>query len=308
MSSQNNALQQLVADSKTVSLQYPAKGYPVLNIENSKAMASVALQGATVFRYQSMHAKPLLWLSSKAEFAHDKSIRGGIPICWPWFGERHPAEKEDQQNSMPKHGLLRTRPAHLLEIEETADKTSLRFGFSTVNDAAEVDFPDSMAEVTLHIASTLKVELTTTNLSDKSCEYSAALHSYLAVGDVSQVTVLGLEDTDYLDKPQNFARFTQKDAPEISGEFDRVYTPTHRSVRIKDDKLDRELLIQKSNSDSTIVWNPGPALAAELADFDGSAYQQMLCVEAGKVHSDSFELGPGERYTFSTTLSSRPLY
>ena len=180
MSSQNNALQQLVAESKTVSLQYPAKGYPVLTIENAKAMASIALQGATVFRYQSMHSDPLLWLSKKAEYALDKSIRGGVPICWPWFSERQISERQiaEQQNnvdennqiSFPKHGLLRTRQAHLLNIEESADKTSLYFGFSTANDAADVDFPDSMAEIAIHVASTLKIELTTTNLSDSTVD------------------------------------------------------------------------------------------------------------------------------------------
>ncbi|NDP37986.1 MAG: D-hexose-6-phosphate mutarotase [Rhodoferax sp.] len=270
-------------------------GLPVADIQTPQASARVALQGAQVLAWQPAGHKPVIWLSQAAVFEPGQAVRGGVPVCWPWFGA---------QGGLPAHGLVRTRLWALREAAmDAASQVVLRFGLGDdASTRALWDFPFDL-ELVVTVGATLAMALTTRNTGEKPFTITQALHTYFCVGNIGQTSVQGLDDTDYLDKVQNFALAKQSGAVEFTGETDRIYINTTADCRIEDRAWQRTLQIAKTGSTSTVVWNPWREREKALPDMAAGEYLGMLCVETCNAGPDQITVAPGHAHTLSARLS-----
>lgn len=271
---------------------------PVISIRTDKAMAKIALHGAHVFHYQPHDSQPVLWLSNSAVYQHGKALRGGIPVCWPWFSDQLP------KPGLPAHGFVRNR---LWDIESTAlldsGEVQLRLFIKDDENSREL-WPHAFeARLIVTLGTTLKVALHLMNTDEQAWESTGALHSYFQVGDIGQCQVEGLDGRDFLDKNSGFERRRQEGDIDIGQEIDRVYVDTGDTCIIDDADLKRRIKIAKRGSLTTVVWNPWQEKAVAMSDFDDDGYRQMLCVETACASGDWIRLSPGESHTIETHIS-----
>lgn len=269
---------------------------PMVEITTMWSMAEIYLHGAHVTNFKKQGEQPLLFLSQCSRFEEDQPIRGGIPVIFPWFGPRE---------GLPTHGFARIKPWEVKEVLPAVDGTvSVRFGLPDSPEAGT--YPPFLAEYVVTVNDCLTLELIVTNKSkDSTLEFEECLHTYFAVEDITQTSIVGLKGISYLDKVANFAKKTEKEeAMRIASEVDRVYLDARGTVEIHDSALGRVIRIAKENSASTVVWNPWIAKAQQMPDFGNDEYQKMVCVESGNVNANKVVLGPGKSSTMKVTLSS----
>lgn len=276
-----------------------AGGLVLAEIDTEFATASISLQGGQVLAWQPRaQASPVIWLSPRARYAIGSAIRGGIPVCWPWFGA-HP-----QDGSLPAHGIARTSSWRVVATGSTAEgETTIVLELAASGQARALLPQPLTASLAISVGKTLRLALTTRNDGEAACAISEALHSYFAIGDIGEVSVTGLEDCCYIDKVAGGARRRQVGPIAIKGETDRVYLDTRSSCNIVDTRLGRTIRIDKSGSASTVVWSPGPERAAGMADIGADAWRQMLCVESANALDDQRVLAPGDSHTLAITCS-----
>jgi|AntRauTorckE6833_2_1112554.scaffolds.fasta_scaffold08641_4 glucose-6-phosphate 1-epimerase len=272
---------------QSVRLVEIAPGYPVFEIAHTMCMARVALHGAHVMSWKPVDEEEVLYLSPDAEFREGKAIRGGIPICWPWFN-KHPVDPEQ-----PSHGLVRTRFWELLDAHEDASGVMLRFG---------VREGIWNAEVTVKAGAELEVALESKNISEVPIVVSGALHSYLGVSDIGQVRAVNLDGCDYLDTVGEPKVRKQRGDVTFEGEVDRIYESSS-SVLLVDDLSGRTLLIEKSGSPSTVVWNPWVDKAATLGDLPDEGYRKFCCIETAIANDRAEIVMPGGSHVLMTRIS-----
>ena len=268
-------------------------GLALAQLAAAGAEATVALQGGQVLGYTPPSGRPVLWASRLAYDAPGKAIRGGIPICWPWFGP-HPSEP-----SLPQHGFARVAAWYAL----ASGPASLRLGLSD-NATTRALWPYRFSlDLLITLGAGLEVALTMRNTGDAPFTCSGALHSYFAVSDVAAVSVGGLNGTRYLDKVGGGEQ-AQQGPVTICGEVDRIYLRTTAPCVIDDPAWDRRIVIEKLGSHTTVVWNPWVEKAARMADFADDEYPQMLCVETANAADDSITLAPGAAHRLRATIRS----
>lgn len=275
-----------------------AHGLPAVRVSTEIASGLVFLQGAHVAAWEPTGRGPVIWMSENAVYAKGKALRGGIPICFPWFGA-HPEHKQ-----YPAHGFARTRDFSYNGARRTADGGS-ELELALHNDAqTEALFPHAFtARLRVAFGKTLGLELLVSNDSERPFSFEEALHSYFCVADVEQVSVHGLQGSSYADKVQGMARFTENENElRLTGETDRVYEST-AACTIRDPKAGRALRIEKADSAATVVWNPWPEKAAQMSDLGASAWPRMLCVESANVGTSRILLGPGETHILRVGVS-----
>lgn len=271
----------------------------MLKIENAAAEARIAEQGAHITHYRRHGEAPLIWLSEEARFAPGKSLRGGVPICWPWFGAH------DSNPALPAHGYARTQPWRLLAVRELgADRTRVEFELEE-NARSRGMWPHSVRlRYAVTIGEALELELESLNTGTEAVTIGAALHSYFLVGDVGATRVDGLSGRDYLDKVDGFARKRQNGAVGFHGETDRIYLDTPHRSEIVDPQLGRRIVIDSRGSASTVVWNPGPMVAARMGDLGPEGWRRMLCVETANAAADQITLAPGAAHTLAVRYTT----
>jgi glucose-6-phosphate 1-epimerase len=278
-------------------------GLVIANVRNQHAAATIALQGGHVITFGPHGHKPVLFVSQRSRYESGKAIRGGIPICWPWFGP-HPAD-----DSQPAHGFVRILPWRVLGTDVThTGATQLRLGL-TDSDATRKYWPYAFRlELIVTVESALHVDLQIHNADHDSWSCTGALHSYFAVGDVTHIAIEGLDGTQYIDKVDGGARKTQHGAVMIRGETDRVFLDTTATCAIEDRSLRRRIVIEKRGSRSTVVWNPWIDKARLMADFAEDEYRRMICVETANALEDVIQLAPGATHTLSMTLRAEAIH
>ena len=270
-----------------VSLEELVPGYPVVTVNHPTCRARVALHGAHVMSWCPTGHEEVLYLSPEAVYREGKAIRGGIPICWPWFNA-HPSDPD-----LPSHGLVRNQ-FWKLESTDADDKGVVAKLRRTTEHWTVV--------ATIRMGSSLEVAIESTNLGDDQLLASGALHSYFRVGDVRQIIIKGLEDTDYLDTVGQHTNRHQTGVIEIDREVDRYYDSS-AAVRLEDPLKERTILIDKENSPSTVVWNPWIEKAAALGDLPNEDYLAFACVEAAITNDRAVALSQGETHRFATRIS-----
>ncbi len=261
-------------------------------IQTNTASGELYLQGAHVTSWQPAGHEPVLWMSRASNFEMGKAIRGGVPICFPWFGP-HPTNP-----SAPAHGFARISE-WTLKKAQTTDDGGIELLLMTRIDPFQLSFQ-------VEFDQTLRMSLRTELPADvaEPQRFEDALHTYLAVGDVRSIAITGLEHADYLDKVDSAARKAATGrAIEFSGETDRVYMDT-KSVCIVSDRLkNRTISVQKSGSLSTVVWNPWIAKSVRMLDFGNEEWPEMVCIETANVGSNAIELLPGQLHCTAAVIS-----
>lgn len=273
---------------------------PFLQVRNAHAEAVVSLYGAQVLSYRPVGAEAdVLFLSERASYEAGKAIRGGVPVCWPWFGP------DPQGLGRPNHGFARTRLWSVLNTDATpAGETRVALGLR--------DTPHTRAlwlhafELTLQITvgTTLRLALTTRNTGDAPFQITQALHSYLAVADIAQATVTGLGGCGYIDNATGAhgAVRRQVGGVRFEVEVDRIYTGAPAQLALVDGAGQRQLHISSAGSRTAVVWNPGAALAARMADLSDGDHRRFLCVETANAADDVVTVPPGEEHRLVATL------
>lgn len=272
-----------------------APGYPVLEIQHATAQARVALHGAQLMNWTPAGQQPVLYLSPEAVFREGKAIRGGVPICWPWFAIN------EQDPTLPQHGFLRSRFWELVEVTE--DGSGVRLVFTTHEDGAtQMLWPHSFrTTLEMRIGAELHLALRSENTGDTSFRITEALHSYLAVADARRIRIEGLDGDAYLDTVGPHTERRQSGDIIIDREVDRIFA--HESeVRVRDEAGARVLSVVGTGSKTTVVWNPWIEKAKSLSDLPNQDYLRFVCVETANAWRDSVTLAPGESHTLATTI------
>jgi len=279
---------------KHLEFREDASGLLVAEIRNDQATASLCLQGAHLMTWKpASQSVPVIWLSRDARLAAGKSIRGGVPVCWPWFGP-HASE-----SGFPGHGYARTVPWRVVESgSDPGGGTRLTLRLVD-NEKTRAQWPHAcMLDLTVIVGETLRVEMTTENTGVSDFEIGEALHTYFQIGDIGAVRVKGLENCEYLDKVGGYALIKQIGAISFSGETDRVYIDTASECVIEDDKLKRRIHIAKSGSLSTVVWAPWTEKANKMGDMgQPDGWREMVCVESANAIENVVKVAAGTRHT-----------
>ena len=268
----------------------------------------VAQQGAQILSYQQGEQPPLIWLSPDAAYQRGQSVRGGVPVCWPWFGDlrRNPQAVQAHYHleQAPAHGLVRALDWELLGIDEGGDAVTLRFAYDTRTQPLEGWPRDVGLTFVVRLAGDLGMSLETHNRGTEPLTLSQALHSYFAVSDVRQVSVEGLQGCRYIDTLQDWQELRQQEALVFDAETDRIYFDTAARLSIVDPGWGRRIHLDARGSRSAVLWNPWVDKAKRLSQFPDDAWQNMLCIETANVLEDVVQLNAGERHRLELRLSS----
>jgi D-hexose-6-phosphate mutarotase len=274
-------------------------GLPKIMVTAKSSTAEIYLLGAHVTGFQKNGEPPLLFISSKSWFAPGKPIRGGVPVCFPWFGAR---------DGEPGHGFARITDWELVKTSADADgAVKLQFGLPEI--PGRPAWKNLRAEFVVTVSDKLAMEFIATNNSPAVMEIENCLHTYFHVGDINQVSITGLKSAPYLDNAAggNGARKVENDsALRITKETNRVYPDHTGTVEIRDEQSRRTIRVEKFNSNSTVVWNPWTTQKLP-DDFDPAEHKQMVCVESGNVKQNKISLAPGKTSVLKVILSSAPL-
>jgi glucose-6-phosphate 1-epimerase len=279
-------------------------GLPAVHVTAPAAEGLVYLHGAHVAAFKPHGAPNVLWLSQKSLWQPGKPIRGGVPICFPWFGPRQgvPASPDS-----PPHGFARLLAWELQSIQQSTHGVTVALAL-TSSDATRAVWPHDFVlrhHVTFGPQLVMTLELTNTGTSPLTAE--EALHTYFALADVKQVQVNGLAGTRYVDKADGFKEKPQMGLITITAETDRVYLDTTATVTLDDPIQRRRITIAKDNSRNTVVWNPWIAKAKAMPDFGDDEWPGMLCVETCNVGPAAVSLAPGQTHHMTARLSVAPL-
>jgi glucose-6-phosphate 1-epimerase len=274
----------MISTSDTVQEFGATHSAPLLKIETEQATCLLSLYGAHVLSYQAKSREPLLWVSPHAIFDGSVPIRGGIPVCAPWFGlnQRH--------HGKLKHGFVRSR---LWSIVQKADDSVLLEYQSTDDDLARYTRPFT-AQLKVSVGEGLRLDFSILNRSHKPMPFSWALHSYHPVSELAACKVTGLDGCDYLDNTKGLSRKQQAGDVGFAGELDRVYLNVPNEQQI-----DHKIKVSAENAPTAIVWNPGEKLAENMADVQ-DAWNQYICLERGAAFDNDIKLAAGD--TMSATV------
>ena len=271
--------------TNTPQSEKTASGLTRVVLQSADAEAHVYTHGAHVTHFQPRGQQTVLFMSDKSWMERDKPIRGGVPICFPWFGPGR-----DATPKTPGHGLARLREWNV----ERASANAITFSLA---------LEPFLARFTVELDAALAMSLEVRNTGTKPEQFEEALHTYLAVGDIHQVTVTGLENADYLDNTVGLARKNQGADPiRFTGETDRVYLDTRAACVVNDPSMRRRITIEKTGSDATVVWNPWIAKAKAMPDFGDDEWPRMLCVETANCKQHALTLAPGAAHTLRAII------
>ncbi len=264
--------------------------------------AEIYLRGAHLAQWKPAGEQPVLWLSERSHFKPGKAIRGGIPLCFPWFGPR------SDGGTGPSHGFARIEEWQLsfaaLMPGAEGDSLSLTFMLAPNERTKALGFDNFRAVCEMTLGRTLAVKLTVANMGEQPMSIEEALHSYFHVADVRQAPITGLESAAYLDKRDHAKEKRNPAEPlQLTEWTDRVYFANEAETVIHDSGNGRRIRIDKGNSATTVVWNPWDDGAGTLADVEPKAWPQFLCVEAANTATDAVTIAPGATHTMSLHIS-----
>ena len=283
---------------------------PCLSLSTHYSSAKISLFGAHVLSFTTGESQQeRLWLSDEAIFDQHTPIRGGVPICWPWFGPRsHSAKNSKNKDDLadsPNHGFARNQTWILDSIQEDIDEQGLcqgivieliptQLGQHSISPLVEL-------RLKLKLNKTLALSLITTNNSSESVYISQALHSYFRLPNVEKAQIKGIS-SNYFDKPTNTFNNECPQPYFIKGEVDRVHDfSNQKTLVLTDESSPNELIkIEQSGHDSIVVWNPGKALSTSMKDMSDDGYLSMLCLEAANIQPT--QILPGKQITLQQVI------
>ncbi|EJU9784883.1 D-hexose-6-phosphate mutarotase [Vibrio vulnificus] len=269
----------------------------IVRVIHEKATAGISLFGGHVVSYQPTGKADVIWMSDKAVFDGKTALRGGIPVCWPWFG----------RIAAPAHGFARTSEWELVEHRENDNGVIVELALFPTEETHNL-WPHMFdVRLIVEIGDELKVSLNILNIDDDAFTFSGALHTYLNVGDIEQTQTMGM-GSEYIDSLKAGELCHGGEVLQLTDTIDRVYTQPEKEIVVKDPVIERTLCIENQGHNSAVFWNPWAQGAAGMADMSDDGYKTMLCVES-TLHADSITQGktlnPGESHQLITVLSAR---
>jgi glucose-6-phosphate 1-epimerase len=272
-------------------------GLPKLNISGLLAEAEIYLHGAQVTAWRPAGEEEVIFLSRHSKWVDGRAIRGGIPVCFPWF-----RAKADDPNA-PAHGFVRTKEWNLESVHAGGDGTVTVVCATRSDEGSRRWWPHEFRLAhRITVGKTLGMELTVSNSGSTAFRFEEALHTYFRVGDVEQVEVRGLEGVEFLDNVDGNRQKVQSGGLRLTGPADNAFINSGSAVEFSDPGLGRTVRTAKGNSSTTIVWNPWRQGAAKLADLGDEEWKQMICVEAGNILGGAISLDPGEEHTMHAEI------
>ncbi|EGQ8920344.1 D-hexose-6-phosphate mutarotase [Vibrio parahaemolyticus] len=269
----------------------------IVRIIHDKATAGIALHGGHVISYAPQGQEDLIWMSEKAIFDGKAALRGGIPVCWPWFG----------RIAAPAHGFARTSEWELVEHRENENGVIVELALFPTEETHQI-WPHMFdARLLIEVGDELKVTLKVLNIDDEAWTFSGALHTYLNVGDIKQAQTTGMGN-EYIDSLKNSEVCQGGEVLQLTDTIDRVYTQPEAQILVKDPVLNRTLSVANRGHNSAVLWNPWAEGAQGMGDMADNGYETMLCVESA-LHAPSIEEGktlePGESYELVTVIAAQ---
>ena len=298
MNDEKNSALQKHAISGRVAINNGPGGLPKINVTTGSSTAEIYLHGAHVTGFQKDGGPPLLFMSKKSWFAPGKPIRGGVPVIIPWFGNR---------DGEPSHGFARITEWKLVKTAAATDGTvTLHFALPEIS--GREAWKNMRTEFIVTVSDTLTMELIAANDScDEEIEMENCLHTYFHVGDIGTVSITGLQGASYVDNAGDGHGALKTDgeaALRITKETNRLYQNTTSVAEIRDELLKRTIRVEKSDSQSTVVWNPWTTQKLP-DDFDPAEHRYMVCVESGNVKQNKISLAPGKTSALKVVISSQ---
>ena len=278
-----------------------------LEIRHPQFSADLLLQGAQLIYFAPAGDSNWLWLSETAGYKQGVSLRGGIPLCWPWFGnaQMNPEAVKARifrPETAPAHGFVRSRPWHLTSLQETDSSVSLSLAPDNTDDPQwQSSQPLTLSAGFVFCQDGISIRLTTHNHGPESVTFSQALHSYFPTSDIRQTAISGADGARYLDTLDGWSEQRQQGDIRFRGETDRIYsaagpftlsTPQYRRI------------LQSDGSHSAVVWNPWEDKARCLSQFADDAYLRMFCVETANAAADAVTLNAGTSHSLQLRLSA----
>jgi D-hexose-6-phosphate mutarotase len=250
-------------------------GFRTIHVDTDLATASISNFGGQILTWQpKSEINPVLWISPRAKFDGKTAIRGGVPICWPWFGEFISGK------NIQNHGYARLLPWDISNIEVLACG-SIFISMSLVQKADKVlqEYSELKLSINITVGESLTVELLTTNMGREPIMISEGLHTYFKIGEIDQISIKGLNPLPYFDIVKD-KKITEVSEIKFSEEFGRIYLGHKRDCVIEDPILKREILIEKSGSSDTVVWNPWAEKSQKISDIQIDGWKEFVCVES----------------------------
>ncbi|ADN08199.1 D-hexose-6-phosphate mutarotase [Sulfurimonas autotrophica] len=262
-------------------------GFEYLEVKNESAYAKIALQGAHIFSYKVKEQEEFLWLSASSKFENGSAIRGGIPICWPRFG--------NLDDTLPQHGFVRVFLFELEKVQELSlEQTKVYLRLQESEKSRKIwDFKFEL-QIIFTITNRLKIEMITTNTDTKAFFLTQAFHTYFQVSDIHNIIIEGLKGKTYLDILDNEKK-VQKENLRINQEVDRVYENVSNEIILHD--LKKKTSIKSENSSSVIIWNPWIDKCKTMSAMDAQGYKKFVCIESANAFDDFQIIKPKETYS-----------
>jgi glucose-6-phosphate 1-epimerase len=271
-------------------------GLAKVRVNHPTAAGEMYLHGAHVTSWKPAGTEEVLFVSRRSRWEDSRAIRGGVPICFPWFGA-----KGDDANA-PAHGFVRTKPWSLESIMQKGNTVTV--SMFTESDAKTKQWWAADFRLTHRatFGAELALELTLTNRGSSALRCEEALHTYHRLGSIERARVRGLETVRYLDKTDGNGEKTQQGEIAITAETDRVYLDTEGAVELEDPVLQRRTRVAKGNSRTTVVWNPWNEKTQTISDMEPDEWRQMICIETSNVCGCAIELGAGQQHSMKAIV------
>lgn len=277
--------------------------FPLIKIGNEYAEATISVYAGQVLSFKPVdQTEDVMFLSSQAYYQTGKAMKGGTPICWPWFGP------DPERKGRASHGFVRDRLWQVRDVISTQDgATQVTMGLTDTPETKAIWDCSFDFAIVITVAQVLTIKLVTRNNGAEAFAITQALHTYFKIGDINQVKVLGLENKAYLDKVDRGQQKTQSGAVTFSGECDRIYLDVPATLTIADQALNRQIIVTATNSKTAIVWNPGADIAASMADLGDRDYQNFVCVETANAADEIINIPAGRQYEMSAQYTVQNL-
>ncbi|MGR8930789.1 MAG: D-hexose-6-phosphate mutarotase [Gammaproteobacteria bacterium] len=276
-----------------INFKTGAGGFPYIQVQNQSASSLISLYGGQILSFKPVDQhEDLLFVSTKSLYQAGMAIRGGIPVCWPWFGP------DPKGLHRPNHGFVRNQFWTVAASASSDSETRIQLQFSEKHKTERTWQLPFTLTLEFNIGKSLALKLTTQNTGDRPFSLTQAFHSYFSIGDIRQVQVLGLENAFYFDKLDQGREKRQTGIVTISEETDRIYENINSHLVLNDPVFKRRVEIDSENCKTGVVWNPWQKA---MADLHSQAYRRFVCVETGNIAFDVVQIFPGEQKSLLTT-------
>ncbi|MEI6140715.1 MAG: D-hexose-6-phosphate mutarotase [Mariniphaga sp.] len=274
-------------------------GFIYVDVANKFATSTICLYGAHVTSFKPKNSQDILWVSPESSFEIGKPIRGGIPVCFPWFGPH----KSDPKK--PQHGFGRLMVWDVVDTGTKQDgETFVELQLCSSDETKFFTPQDFCATINIVIGAKLEISLQVTNRSNENFDYSCALHTYYNVSDIEDITITGLQGAHYhsqlIAEPNDFVQ--ESATIEIHQAETRHYHNTESPCTIDDPNFGRRISVAKAGSKITTVWNPWAVTCAQISDLPNDGYKTFVCIEAVNAFDSVISLLPGQSHTTSALI------